>query len=399
MSRRRELGMWAAVALVALAALLWVVRSRSTTIQRQSATQVATHLARGEELFRQKGCETCHGDGGSGGRQGPPLRQSPTLATLPRLVAAMWNHAPRMWESMQSQNIAYPVLDYEESGQLVAFLYLAGHADQPGNAQRGRELFVQKQCARCHSDSRLAPDLARTTLPNTPVSWTQVLWNHGSEMQARMAKAGVAWPKFQANDLRDLYAYVRQANGNAGPERVVEGDPARGWNVFQQKGCLACHGLTRDSGSLAPAFGHDRQLPPTFAQFGEAMLNHFPEMQRAMNTRANAMPVFADSEMADLAVFLYSLHFLEPSGSPHVGASLFAWRGCAQCHGEHAEGTGNGPPLRGVGKTYTAVRLSADLWRHGSKMYALARAAGRPWPILSEDDVGDLLAFLNTSPQ
>jgi mono/diheme cytochrome c family protein len=126
------------------------------------------------------------------------------------------------------------------------------------------------------------------------------------------------------------------------------------------------------------------------------MLNHFPQMERAMNSRSAAMPVFEGGEMADLAAFLYSLHFLEPAGSPQVGASLFTWRGCAQCHGDQAQGSRNAPALRGKGSTYTAVRLAADLWRHGARMYSTAHAAGQPWPLLSEEDVGDLLAFLNT---
>lgn len=397
MSRRREFAIWVAAAVVAMVALLLVLRWQSSAMQRQLATQVTPRPARGVVLFREKGCEKCHGPAGIGGRQGPALRQSPTLATLPRLVAAMWNHAPRMWESMQAQHVPYPSLDYEEAGQLVAFLYLSGHADDSGDPIRGRQLFAQKQCARCHSPGgRLAPDLARSEVPATAVTWTQVLWNHGSAMQARMTKAGVAWPTFQANELRDLFAYVQQMGGAAPRVPSVEGDPDRGWAVFQQKGCLACHGMTRDAGSMGPAFGRDHQLPPTFAQFGEAMLNHFPQMQQAMSSRATAMPVFEGGEMADLAAFLYSLHFLEPAGSPQVGASLFSWRGCAQCHGDQAQGSRSAPALRGKGSTYTAVRLAADLWRHGAGMYSTAHAAGQPWPLLSEEDVGDLLAFLNT---
>ena len=399
MSRHRELTLWVALAAVGLLSLGWMVKSQTTTIQRRSATQVAPQPARGAALFRDKGCETCHGAAGAGGRDGPALRQSPTLTTLPRLVAAMWNHAPRMWESMKDRQLPYPDLDNEETGQLVAYLYLSGHADEPGDAARGKKLFVEKECARCHSAAGKAPDLARSPAPLTPVDWTQVLWNHASAMQARMDKAAVAWPKFHANELRDLFAYVQQMNGGARGDSTVEGDPDRGWAVFQQKSCLSCHGVTRDSGSLGPGFGADHQLPPTFAQFGEAMLNHFPEMQRAMNSRATPMPVFRDREMADLAAFLYGLHFLEPSGSPQIGASRFTWRGCAQCHGAQAEGTRNGPPLRGVGKTYTAVRLSSDLWRHGARMFRSTSDSGRTWPQLSEDDVGDLLAFLNTAPR
>jgi mono/diheme cytochrome c family protein len=100
--------------------------------------------------------------------------------------------------------------------------------------------------------------------------------------------------------------------------------------------------------------------------------------------------------MADLAIFLYSLRYQEPSGSPHVGASIFAWRGCADCHGARAQGTERGPALRGRGQPYTAVRLANNLWRHGASMYEQSRKAGQSWPMLQDSDVGDLLSFLNT---
>ncbi len=138
------------------------------------------------------------------------------------------------------------------------------------------------------------------------------------------------------------------------------------------------------------------KLPPTFSQFGEAMLNHFPDMQRAMKEQGAAPPTFQAQEMADLAVFLYSLRYLEPSGSPQVGASIFGWRGCADCHGARGEGGKRGPALRGRGQTYTAIRLATDLWRHGDSMYQESRKLGQQWPVLEESDVGDLLSFLNT---
>jgi hypothetical protein len=32
-------------------------------------------------------------------------------------------------------------------------------------------------------------------------------------------------------------------------------------------------------------------------------------------------------------------------------------------------------------------------------MYRRTRDLGLPWPLLAENDVGDLIAFLNTSPE
>jgi mono/diheme cytochrome c family protein len=407
---RREFVLWMAIAITALMAFAVILRLQYSNTQNRWATTVTPKPAQGSAVFRDKGCANCH-DGRAGeGQLGPPLRQR--AATLPQLVTAMWNHAPRMYEAMQQAKLPYPTLSYDETGQLVAYLYLTGFSDEPGDPARGQQLFVTKNCARCHgSDGKAgtAPKLQELARADSLLTWTQVLWNHAAAMESSMRALGIAWPHFQANELRDLFAYLRQQGGNPATEPTVPAaDPDRGWQVFQAKYCINCHALRNPptpavvhvSGPpqrpAGPVLGADGKLPPTFSQFGEAMLNHFPDMHRAMHAVGQAPPTFESQEMADLAVFLYSLHYQEPSGSPHVGASIFAWRGCADCHGTRAEGTARGPALRGRGQTYTAVRLANNLWRHGAKMYEQSRKAGQSWPVLQESDVGDLLSFLNT---
>jgi mono/diheme cytochrome c family protein len=410
MSRRREFVLWMGIAAAALVLLGGILRIQHNTTQNRWATGIATKPAQGNAVFREKGCANCHGDGAAGGQHGPALRQR--AASLPQLVTAMWNHAPRMYEAMKDAKVAYPTLSYDETGQLVAYLYLAGYSDERGDAAHGRELFVTKHCARCHTgagNGGAAPKVQELARADSPITWTQALWNHASAMEDSLRKMGVAWPHFQANELRDLYAYVRQEGGRSESEMSVPAaDPDRGWQVFQAKYCINCHALKNTKQAtvvkvgdppprpVGPVLGSDGKLPPTFSQFGEAMLNHFPDMHRAMRSVGQGPPTFESQEMVDLAVFLYSLHYLEPSGSPHVGGSIFGWRGCADCHGTRAEGTARGPGLRGRGQTYTAVRLATNLWGHGAKMYQQSRKAGQTWPMLQESDVGDLLSFLNT---
>jgi mono/diheme cytochrome c family protein len=409
MSRpQREFVLWGGIAVAALVMFALILRLQYQTTQNRFAIAVAPQPAQGNAVFRAKGCAKCHGESAAGGVLGPALRQR--AASLPQLVTAMWNHAPRMYEAMNQAKLAYPSLSYDETGQLVAYLYLTGYSDEPGDPQRGKELFVTKQCARCHtSDGNAggAPGVQQLAAADSPITWTQALWNHGSAMESSMRRAGISWPRFQANELRDLYAYARQAGGRSRSEMPVpSADPDRGWQVFQAKYCINCHSLKKSPGVVVvsnspqrpkgPVLGSDGKLPPTFSQFGEAMLNHFPDMHLAMRSAGQAPPRFESQEILDLAVFLYGLHYLEPSGSPQVGASIFAWRGCGDCHGARAEGTARGPALRGRGQPYTAVRLATNLWGHGAKMYEQSRKAGQSWPVLQESDVGDLLSFLNT---
>ena len=391
MSHRGETMLWTAVALIAVALFAMAVRNAYQQAQHRGAPVVSARPAEGNAVFRNKGCVQCHDVSSIG------TGERSSTQPLPTLVTAMWNHAPRMFEAMSAKKMQYPDLNYEEAGQLVAYLCLSRLMDEPGDPQRGEKLFEVRQCKRCHgaSDTGSAPPISHLASTDDLVIWTQRLWNHASVMQERMTEIGVRWPRFEKNDLRDLFAYVRQ-DGRDSHRSIATADPDRGWRVFQDKGCIDCHGISRGSEHVAADFGPSGDLPPTYSQFAASMLNHFPTMQHAIAAKGAKAPVFGEGEMADVTVFLYSLHYLEPSGSPQVGSSVFGWRGCAQCHGKNAEGARGGPALRGRGQTYTSVRLAAALWHHGARMYAETRAQGQPWPSLLPSDVGDLLAFLNT---
>jgi cytochrome c551/c552 len=389
LSWRHQFFVWVGIAVAALLLLAGILVWEYKINQRRWALFFPAKPARGSEIFQAKGCGKCHGQPPGGGNSAPGLRGQPSLSSPSHLVSSMWNHAPLMWQAFQDKKLSYPALSYEEMAQLLAYLYMSGYADPAGDAGRGTALFESKQCVRCHgTGDQLGPEVSRLGSADTALAWTQALWNHASAMQSRMKDAGIAWPKFEATELRDLFAYVRQASGHSRDQIAVPpADLDHGWEMFQQKSCLSCHPVQAES---------QRKLPATFSEFGEAMLNHFPQMQRAMKTRGAAPPTFQGHEMSDLASFLYSLHYLEPTGSPQVGKSLFAWRGCSRCHGQRAEGGDFGPQLRSIGRHYTAVRLAAEFWHHGGNMYLKNQSLQRAWPTLYEGDVGHLLAFLNT---
>ena len=380
-------------AVVSIAALATVLTYESRRIERRWTVQVAPRPSEGQQIFATKGCAQCHGDDAAGTPLGPALRQRASLSSVPRLVSAMWNHAPRMWQAMQDRKVAYPSFTPEESAQLIAYLYISGYADSAGDATRGRQLFTEKHCASCHK--RRADTLVAGA--DSPLAWTQKLWNHAATMSDRMARDGIAWPQLDANDLRDLFAYVSAEAHSSQQFAGIAGSPEIGWRVFQEKSCATCHELAGHG--VAKTFGDGNRPPPTFSEFGASLLNHMPEMRVALRQRGLELPRFDGREINDLAVFLYTLHYLEPGGSPDVGRSVFSWRGCGACHGKDAEGTRNAPSLRGRASAYTSARLASDLWKHGSRMHAQARKAGYVWPTIDESDIGNMLAFLNTPPQ
>jgi mono/diheme cytochrome c family protein len=407
MSHVRQFGIWIAAALVAVAVLLMVLRVQYQFTQERFALAANPHPAEGRLVFESKGCAKCHGADAEGTASAPALRDRRSLSSLPLLVTSIWNHVPRMYDAMEAAHLAYPSMSNEEAARLVSYLYYTGLDDGAGDPVRGREVFRTKQCAACHRTGSAAPTPADLGHTASPLMFTQALWNHGARMGSEMRARGMEWPRLQARDVRDLFAFLRAESGSRDFHYGPTADPQRGWELFQSKGCMDCHALggretstprlvpSAARNSAAPALGAEGSLPLTLSGFGEAMLNHFPNMNRAITADGKNLPAFEGNDLADVAVFLYSLHYLEPSGSPHVGGSVFVWRGCAKCHGDDGSG-GTAPGLRGRGQSYTAVRLATGLWAHGGRMYEQTRRSGQPWPHLEESDIGDLLSFLNT---
>jgi cytochrome c551/c552 len=333
---------------------------------------------------------------GQGGNVGPDLgHRKPGQSDLPQLVTAIWNHAPRMWERMHADGVPAPNLSYDDVVQLLAYLSMARHVDGPGDPVSGRVLFQSKGCVSCHAlhgtGGAKGPDLAEARDLTSPMEWSQALWNHATRMQQATETSGAGWPQFQGNELLDLYAFARQ-DASKGP--MSTGDPEHGWQVFQQKSCTGCHSLRASYQLQGPNLGPEQQLPDTFAGLASAMVSHAPQMDKAMAQQGISRPSLSAQEMTDVFAFLYSLRYAEPSGSPHVGASVFRWRGCSRCHGENAEGTGRAPALHG--RAYNSINLAVALWRHGQQMQVETRQLGIGWPTLIDDDIGDLLAFLNS---
>lgn len=391
---------WAIVASIALLGLGIVLFVQHHRAQRRWATFLSESPGEGSRVFQAKGCSHCHAVNGVGAAVALDLgKKHSAQPGLPQLVTAMWNHAPQMWQRMSEKRVTKSPLDDQEMAAIFAYIYMAQHEEGPGDPQRGRQLLESQRCLPCHARGGEKPrwDLAAPSEFQSPLGWIEALWNNASKMQVQMQERKLSWPQFQGHDLSDLYSYVYPAErGSPPPVADPPPDPERGWKLFQEKRCIACHSIKNDDGRAGPTLGPIRNLPPTFTQLGELMVNKAPKMLRAMDEQGIERPQLQGQDMTDLFAFLYSLCYVEPTGSAHVGRSLFSWRGCYRCHGVDAEGASNGPALRGRGRQYTSIALAAALWRHGPNMNRRSERMNVGWPTLLETDVGDLLTFLNS---
>ena len=104
-----------------------------------------------------------------------------------KMVTAMWNHGPAMVATQRSLELEVPKFFGSEIADILA--YLKGTATsageradflRPGEPDRGRVVFVAKECVRCHAvnggDERTGPDLAEVDLGKSVTEIAGILW-------------------------------------------------------------------------------------------------------------------------------------------------------------------------------------------------------------------------------
>ncbi len=356
----------------------------------------------GIKTFFDKGCVRCHAVLGEGGKSAPDLGRAPAgHLSAAELVAAMWNHAPQMWTRMQQEKVTPPSFSEAEVSNLFAFLYSVRSMDEPGDAERGRQLLSEKRCLDCHAPTRQkelrAPDLREWGSYRNPVSWIQAMWNHAPAMQALMEARGLPWPKFEGNDVADLIAYIRtQATSPHRHFYLRPADPELGRALFRQKGCANCHSLRGAGPTGAPDLGA-RTLPRTVGQFSAQMWNHSPAMWARMKAQQIPRPQFSNKEMADLIAYLFAERYFEPSGNALRGREVFEVKGCAACHLPNRKGIG--PELSRWQGRVSPVGLAAAMWNHGPVMLGRMHEQQMPWPLFRPREMVDLMEYLNRGQQ
>jgi cytochrome c551/c552 len=188
-----------------------------------------------------------------------------------------------------------------------AGLVLAGaavRAETPGDATRGRALFEEKGCGRCHrpqaGERGVGPPRETLRRPQGLFELAGRLWNHVPTMRRALGTMeGLPWPELTLDQVGDLAAYLE-----ADPARDPAGDPARGQVTLIRKGCLKCHRLRGEGGAVGPELTayRDRFRSPT--AWGATVWNHSPRMAEHAARLGVLYPRFSGEEMSDLVAFL-----------------------------------------------------------------------------------------------
>jgi len=189
--------------------LLAYIRSASGGVERIYVKPGSPR--RGERLFLEKRCNECHSVGTRSDRTRANLRLK-LQGSFMTIAGSMWNHGPKMWADMYQRGIAISTFTTEEMSDLISYLYFLQFIDPPGVARRGRTVFQEKRCARCHASpvagGVAGADIAKTEKLETQLEVVTEMWNHATAMEQKMLQESVEWPVFRGGEMADLIAYL-----------------------------------------------------------------------------------------------------------------------------------------------------------------------------------------------
>ncbi len=365
----------------------------------------------GKELLAGRRCTTCHSVAGEGGGSASDLGKPSNEQSSPAaLTARMWVHGPVMWAAAKEKQAGIAALTPLEIANFYAYLYSLRYFDPPGDADRGKGVFASKRCSQCHADGEVAAEAgavaeagtAAAAKPGPPVAqwldfadrvtWLSAMWNHGASMEAEMKRLGADWPRFSLQEMVDLLTYLENHPdlGLVNPGMQM-GDWTAGEDAFADQGCAGCHTVGEAADGKIDLVAAAKENPQ-LTGLAVAMWNHRPEMAAAASQREVELKPLDESTTADLLAYLFQRGYFSSHGDADRGKTVFGEKSCARCHeGDEAEA----PKLSGADEPYNEMRLAAAVFGHGLEMKAEMDFLEIEWPELSEQDVLDLIAFLN----
>lgn len=261
----------------------------------------------------------------------------------------------------------------------------------------GSRVFDAKGCVKCHSlngaGGKIGPDLARVSRPHSFYDLAASMWNHLPQMTERMKQLGIARPKLEADEAKDLVGFLYTLGYFDRP-----GNTESGKRLFIAKRCAECHGPA----GPGPNVDHLKQFgSPLYA--AAAMWNHGPQMADAMKAKGIERPSFTAGELRDLIAHLSPTTgavsgsvFVLP-GNAESGRLLLGEKQCVQCHGAGGAAASVGPSLTDKGVRRSPLEFAAAMWNKAPAMTAAMATRNIAIPQLKPAEMADLVAYLYSS--
>jgi len=205
---------------------------------------------------------------------------------------------------------------------------------------------------------------------------------------------------FRAGLLLATSCVVAASVASFGGETGPTGSASRGLRILEERQCLSCHSISGEGVGSAADLGR-RSVTSEHSPAGLAALmwNHGPTMWEQMRQRSIEVAPLATSDADDLFAYFWSLRYFDPRGEAIRGKRLFAAKQCATCHPLTTEvATSDAPPVADWAGLSDPELWAQQLWNHSSAMERAMAARGMEWPEFTEQEMVDLLIYLQNLP-
>jgi cytochrome c2 len=181
--------------------------------------------------------------------------------------------------------------------------------------------------------------------------------------------------------------------GPAYGQATFPGNPTAGRQIFLERGCVRCHSIWGNGGTLGPDFaivgaGRSKQ------QLAGLFWNHTPRMIETVRRRGVQWPTFTEAELADIISYVYYVKLFDEPGNADLGERWFREKRCLECHSVGGTGGRVGPTLDRYAQYIAPIMLAEGMWNHGPAMQARQSARGVPIPSFVGREMADIQAYI-----
>lgn len=191
-----------------------------------------------------------------------------------------------------------------------------------------------------------------------------------------------------------LSVFVLLVISNLYPQEIeIPSNPLKGRLVFEEKGCIECHGISGFGGNIGPDLSRDHYYG-SFLELASIIWNHIPQMDRKYREQNINRPEFSQSELLNLIGFLYYLRYLGEPGSVANGKRLLESKNCMVCHEVGGRGGDLGPDFGQIQQFVSPLFMVQAMWNHGPAMQEKINELELEYPTLTGENIVDISAYI-----
>lgn len=192
-----------------------------------------------------------------------------------------------------------------------------------------------------------------------------------------------------------VWGAAMAASARVADDPMSDGNPFKGRDIFVRKGCVSCHSIWGNGGSLGPDITV-AVAGKTWDELVGDFWNHTPRMIDEVSARGYPWPSLDAQEMADVLSYLYYLRLFDEPGNAVRGADTFARLECGSCHTLGGRGGNTAGPLDRFGAYPSPTPLAQAMWNAGPRMQQEQLRRGRDIPQFTGHEMADLQAYIRS---